>query len=157
MYPNRITRPSVRTAAYPLGSLTTRFGFICFSVVLLLLLTGCGAGRDTRSPEEIHTTWIAVLRANDRQAAQALLADDATVAVDWALEQAQYLMTIDSAIAGRLQTVDVEVPVAQGAGHVGRSIWRMERLTSCFHTTIAETPAGWRVTGFVERQTDCPR
>lgn len=127
------------------------------TLLIALLLAVCGAGGDTRSPTEVHTAWIDALRANDRQAAQALLAGDATVAVDWALEQAQYLVTLDVPQTGRLQSVDVEAPVAQGAGQVGRSIWRLERLTSCFHTTLAETPAGWRVTGFVERQTDCPQ
>lgn len=131
--------------------------FLISIVLLLPLLAACGDGRDTRSPAEVHTAWIDALRANDRNAAQELLADDATVAVDWVLEQAQYLVTLDVPQTGRLQSVDVEAPVAQGAGQVGRSIWRLERLTSCFHTTLAETAAGWRVTGFVERQTDCPQ
>jgi hypothetical protein len=127
------------------------------TLLITLLLAACGASGDTSSPAEVHTAWIDALRANDRQAAQALLADDATVAVDWALEQAQYLVTLYVPQTGRLQSVDVEAPVAQGAGQVGRSIWRLERLTSCFHTTLTETAAGWRVTGFVERQTNCPQ
>jgi hypothetical protein len=52
--------------------------------------------------------------------------------------------------------VDVEAPVAQGAGQVATSIWRLEQLNSCFRATLAETPEGWRVTGWDERQTGCP-
>jgi hypothetical protein len=138
---------------FQIGSRLSTIGI----ALLLCMLAACGASGDTRSPAEVHTAWIDALRANDRQAAQALLADDTTVGVDQALEQAQYLVTLAVPQTGRLQSVDVEAPVVQGAGQVGRSIWRLERLTSCFHTTIAETPAGWRVTGFVERQTNCPQ
>lgn len=123
---------------------------------LVATLAGCGDARDTRSPGEVHAAWVEALRVNDRQAAQALVATDAGLDVDRALEQAQYLVTHGEGGAGRLVAVDVEAPVAQGAGQVARSIWRLERLNSCFRATLAEMPAGWRVTGWEERQTDCP-
>lgn len=119
------------------------------------LLAGCG-GETSNSPEETHTAWVAALRANDREAAQALLAPDAEVSVDRALAQAQYLVGHGAEGTGVLVAVDVEPLRAQGAGQVGRSVWRLERLNSCFLTTLARTEAGWRVTGWAERQTDCP-
>lgn len=123
---------------------------------LLLLLTGCGGGQQSMSPAEVHTAWIAALRGNDRQAAQALVARDAGLDVDRALDQAQYLVTLDTPQTGRLQAVDVEEPVTQGAGEVAISIWRLEHLTSCFRTTLAQTDDGWKVTGWDERESDCP-
>lgn len=123
---------------------------------LLLLLAGCGGGQPAMSPAELHTAWIAALRGNDRQAAQNLIASDSSVDVDRALEQAQYLVTLDTPQTGRLQAVDVEAPVTQGAGAVAISIWRLERLTSCFRTTLAQIDDGWKVTGWDERESDCP-
>jgi hypothetical protein len=125
-------------------------------LALLVALAGCGSGSAATSPAEVHAAWIEALRGNDRQAAQALVAGDSSVDVDRALEQAQYLVTLDTPQTGRLQAVDVEAPVVQGAGQVATSIWRLERLTSCFRATLAETDAGWRVTGWDEFQTDCP-
>lgn len=125
-------------------------------VTLLALLPACGGGSSARSPGEVHAAWVEALRANDRQAAQVLVATDASLDVDRALEQAQYLVTHDQQGAGRLVAVDMEAPVAQGAGQVATSIWRLERLNSCFRATLAETSEGWRVTGWEERQTDCP-
>jgi hypothetical protein len=129
---------------------------LLLAVALLLALAGCGGGQQAMTPAEIHMAWIAALRGNDRQAAQTLVASDASLDVDRALEQAQYLVTLDTPQTGRLQAVDVETPVAQGAGEVAISVWRLERLTSCFHTTLAQTDAGWKVTGWDERERDCP-
>lgn len=130
----------------------------CWPIVLPMLLTlaGCGAEGARQSPIDVHSAWIAALRGNDRQAAQALLADDAELSIDRALEQAQYLVNHGPEGVGVLVAVDVEAPTAEGAGQVGRSIWRLERLNSCFVTTLAETDSGWRVTGYAERQTGCP-
>lgn len=125
-------------------------------LVFVALLAACGGDRGASSPGEVHTAWIEALRANDRQAAQTLVASDASLDVDRALEQAQYLVTHDAQGAGRLVAVDVEAPVQQGAGQVATSIWRLERLNSCFRATLAETSDGWRVTNWEERQTDCP-
>lgn len=124
--------------------------------ILLLILTGCASLAHPQTPTDVHMAWITALRANDRQAAQALLATDAAVTVDHALEQAQYLETLDAPQTGRLEAVDVEPPVAQGAGHVATSIWRLEKLTSCFRATMAQTPQGWRITDWSEFQTNCP-
>lgn len=129
---------------------------LTFVLIFAALLAACAAGQDARSADEVHAAWVEALRANDRQAAQTLVASDATLDLDWALTQAQYLVTLDSPLMGRLVAVDVETPEPRGAGQVGRSIWRMERLTSCFHTTLAQTSAGWRVTGWEERRTGCP-
>lgn len=127
-------------------------------LALALVLAGCGThAQATQSPAEVHTAWITALRANDRQAAQALLANDAAIGVDRALEQAQYLVTLDTPQTGRLQAVDVVPPVAQGKGQLAQSIWRLDRLTSCFRATLAETPVGWRVIDWAEYQTDCPK
>lgn len=120
-----------------------------------VLIVGCGR-EASNSPEETHAAWVTALRANDRGAAQALLTPDAEVRVDRALAQAQYLVGHGAEGAGVLVAVDVEPPRAKGEGQVGRSVWRLERLNSCFETTLARTEAGWRVTGWAERQTDCP-
>ncbi|NNJ12916.1 hypothetical protein EKD04_021545 [Chloroflexales bacterium ZM16-3] len=125
-------------------------------LLLGLLLTSCSTQASQQPPAEVHTAWIAALRANDRAAAQQLLADDAAVTVDRALEQAQYLEILDVPQTGRLQAVDVAPPVVQGAGQVATSIWRLEQLTSCFRATLAETPQGWKITDWAEFQTDCP-
>lgn len=124
--------------------------------ILTLTLASCASQARHQTPAEVHAAWIAALRANDRAAAQQLLADDAAVRVDRALEQVQYLVTLDVPQTGRLQAVDVEPPVAQGAGQVATSIWRLEQLTSCFRATLAETPQGWTITDWAEFQTDCP-
>lgn len=123
---------------------------------IVVALAGCSAESARQSPTDVHSAWIAALRGNDRQAAQALIADDAELSVDRALEQAQYLVTHSPEGVGVFVAVDVEAPTAEGAGQVGRSIWRLERLNSCFLTTLADTDAGWRVTGYAERQTGCP-
>lgn len=126
-------------------------------LVLPLVLVGCETHTTTRqTPAEVHAAWITALRTNDRQAAQALLAADAVVGVDRALAQAQYLVTLNTPQTGRLQAVDVEPPETQGQGQVARSIWRLDRLTSCFRATLAETADGWRVIDWTEYQTDCP-
>lgn len=130
--------------------------WLALVLALLVALAGCGGGSATMSPAEVHAAWIEALRGNDRQAAQALVAGDSGVDVDRALEQAQYLVTLDSPQTGRLQAVDVEAPVAQGVGQVATSVWRLERLTSCFRTTLAQTDKGWQVTGWDERESDCP-
>ncbi|NTV65695.1 MAG: hypothetical protein HGA65_19480 [Oscillochloris sp.] len=121
-----------------------------------LLLSSCASQTRPQTPAEIHVAWIAALRANDRQAAQVLLAPDAAVRVDRALEQAQYLVTLDVPQTGRLQAVDVDPPIAQGAGQVANSVWHLEKLTSCFRATLAETPNGWKITDWAEFQTDGP-
>jgi hypothetical protein len=121
-----------------------------------LLLASCAGQVSHQTPVAVHAAWIAALRANDRPAAQQLLAADAVVTADRALEQAQYLETLDVPQTGRLQAVDVEPPVAQGVGQVATSIWHLEKLTSCFRATLAETPNGWRITDWAEFQTDCP-
>lgn len=124
-------------------------------IVFGIALSGCGGGQAAQSPAEVHSAWIAALRGNDRRAAQELIAADAAVDVDRTLEQAQYLVTLDTPQTGRLQAVDVEAPVTQGAGWTATSVWRLERLTSCFRTTLGETSEGWRVTGYAEVQSDC--
>lgn len=125
-------------------------------IVLALLMTACGGQASNQSPAEVHAAWIEALQNNDRQAAQALVAPDSPVSVDRALEQAQYLVTLDTDRTGRLQAVDIEPPEEQGAGQIARSIWRLDKLTSCFRTTLAQTPQGWKVTGYEARLTGCP-
>lgn len=125
-------------------------------LALAIGLGACGATDDTRDPGAIHDAWISALRTNDRRAAQALLDPDAELSVDRALEQARYLVTHDAQGAGRFVAVDLEPPVAQGAGQSARSIWRLERLNSCFVATLVETAQGWRVTNWEERLSNCP-
>jgi hypothetical protein len=129
-------------------------------IVLLLsvtlLLGACGGSPTRHEPPALHSAWIAALRANDRQAAQRLLADDATISIDQALAQAQYLVTLNSPQTGHLQAVDLLPPTTQGAGQEATSLWRLDLFTSCFRASMAQTNAGWRITNWAEYRTDCP-
>jgi hypothetical protein len=122
----------------------------------LTLLAACAAQPSAASPTAVHAAWIAALRTNDRATAQQLLAPAAAISVDQALAQAQYLVLLDTPQTGRLQRVDLPDATAQGAGFTAVSVWQLDRLTSCFRTTLVEHQNSWRVADWAEFQTDCP-
>jgi hypothetical protein len=122
----------------------------------LTLMSACAAHPSTPSPTAVHAAWIAALRANNRTAAQQLVVPEAAPIIDRALAQAQYLVVLDTPQTGRLQRVDLHDATAQGAGFTAVSVWRLDRLTSCFRTTLVEHSSRWRVAEWTEFQTDCP-
>jgi hypothetical protein len=96
----------------------------------LTLMSACAAHPSTPSPTAVHAAWIAALRA-------------------------QYLVVLDTPQTGRLQRVDLHDATAQGAGFTAVSVWRLDRLTSCFRTTLVDHRGDWRVADWAEFQTDC--
>ena len=117
---------------------------------MLLMLAACGgAGRATRTPEQVHRQWVEALRDNNRAAAQDLPAPSIAPYLDKALADIQ--VELHSPVLGPLQTLDIHTPVQRGQGQVGWSVWTFARREACYATTLALVEGTWRVANWQRR------
>jgi hypothetical protein len=149
----------------PWGAIARSWRWICLPALggLLILLAAC---RDVRAvvdpgPEAVHAAWVTAVRANERDAALALVAPmggNEALFVDGALGRMLEILrdgsngTIET---GALEGVDTLPLTDAGAGKVAISVWRFAAVTWCWETQLTPTDAGWRVTGWKQRL-DCP-
>jgi hypothetical protein len=121
---------------------------------LLLMLIACGgSSADAATPNQVHRAWIQAVQANDRERARALLVAESQPYLDAGLGELQSEMQ-GAALGPLTAAIDVQPPVAQGAGQIGISVWPFRKRTVCYRTRMAETPDGWKVTEF--SRTACP-
>jgi hypothetical protein len=99
------------------------------------------------TPDQVHRAWIQAMQSNDRAQAKALLVAEIQHYLDAGLKELQSEMQPE-ALGPLTAAIDVQMPVAQGNGQIGMSIWPFARKTVCYQTSIAETPDGWKVTAF---------
>lgn len=142
------------------------------TIALICLLAGLLAGCDGRStsaqppggssidtnvssapgaattPEQVHTTWVEAMKANNRDALLTLAADTEykTAFVDDNLKSLQD--RVRSQKDGSLQSVQIRAPTDDGAGKIGVSVWRFAKHTSCYRTELATKNNVWRVTSW---------
>jgi len=121
---------------------------LCLAAVLLI---GCGitsASGVTTTPEQVHAAWVEAMKNNNRDALLSLAAemDFKTAFVDDNLRSLQDKLR--GTTYGKLQSVDVQPPVDDGAGKLGVSVWRFEKRPVCYGTSMAQSDGVWKVTSW---------
>jgi PBP1b-binding outer membrane lipoprotein LpoB len=114
-----------------------------------VLLMGCGitsASGVATTPEQVHAAWVDAIRNNDRTTLLNLAAemDFKTTFVDDNVRSLQDKLR--GTTYGKLQSVDVQPPVDDGATKLGISIWRFEKYPVCYGTSMAQSDGVWKVT-----------
>ena len=110
--------------------------------------TSSGAPGTATTPEQVHTTWVEAMKANNRDALLTLAADMEykTAFVDDNLKSLQD--RVRSEKDGSLQSVQIRAPTNDGAGKIGVSVWKFAKHTSCYRTELATKNDVWRVTSW---------
>jgi len=125
---------------------------LCFLSLCFLLLVGCSStSAGALNARDVHTRWVAAVRANDRATVLALVKHDLPQReqfVDQALGAIADLQTAPHSPTGALRDVEIRDPIPQGAVQEAMSVWYFERKTWCYRTALMSTDDGWRVIGW---------
>src|SRR5512145_3470346 len=144
-------RPEISLRACQSRKGRTMWQRIAMVFGVLCVLTACtsGPGTQATTPAQVHEGWVKAMQTNDREAAKALIVPELMSQLDNALHEAQ--VQTHSPLLGDLNgTVTIETPAGQGKGQIGMSRWPFTKQTVCYQTMLADTPDGWKVTGFTK-------
>ncbi len=130
--------------------------YIALIGLLVVVLAGCGGTSSQEAsspqatptaaaltPDQVHEQWVDALRGNNRQAAIDLSVPELQPYVDRPLSYIQTSLT--SPVLAGLQNLTINPVSEQGAGRIGRSIWKYTKKTECFQTSLALVKGVWRV------------